>query len=188
MENQSKNTTSVEVVSTNKGHVTEHKALLSGQLEGVTVVKLDMNELGETRWRLRTPNGSESRVTECKHSHTQETRNRKEPALYALDEGWLACASKVNGHLLVDMAFANSDKLFLEIPKNVDCVIRLSGPAVFTFFSNVKTPAPIKKDELYEEVKNLEEKALFELYAESAGLSVETVESMVKNSFKSKAV
>ncbi len=65
----------MNTVSTDKGHVVENVATLEGTFDGVTVVRLDMKELGERRYRLRTPGGSEARVTEAPHRHCQETRN-----------------------------------------------------------------------------------------------------------------
>lgn len=84
----------LEIISNDKGHVVENTANLTGAMEGVQVVRLDMKLLGERRYRLRTPGGSEARVTEAENRHCQETRNHRTPGVYQVDKGWIACVTK----------------------------------------------------------------------------------------------
>jgi len=152
----------VEVKTTNKGHVIEHVLpFADGAMSGVQVVLLEMLELKERRYRLRTPEGAEARVTCAQERHVQETRNHRTRGIYQVDKGWIACVTGTPDNYSVEVAFANDDDFVLSVPKNTDYVIVLSGPVTYTYMTNDKVASKPKKDALYEKVLTLTDLDLF---------------------------
>ena len=152
----------MEVKTTNKGHVIEHVApFADGAMSGVQVVLLEMTELEERRYRLRTPEGAEARVTCSQVRHVQETRNHRTRGIYQVDKGWIACIRGTPDDFTVDVAFANDDDFILSVPKNTDYVIVMSGPVIYTYMTNDKVASKPKKDALYEKVLTLTDLDLF---------------------------
>ncbi|MFM2374591.1 MAG: hypothetical protein RLZZ234_586 [Candidatus Parcubacteria bacterium] len=174
----------MKIASTDKGHVVENVASLTGIFEGVTVVLLDMKELGEHRYRLRTPGGSEARITESVRRHVQETRTHRARILYQIDKGWGACVTRRNAHLVVDMAFANDDNFVLDVPKNIPYVVVLSEHCTFHVLTNDKVASIPATDALYNEVRSLTDADLFAHYAKHSGTSIFDTQDKVSKSFK----
>ena len=178
------------VVTTPKKGLNEHKLDLPGRMRGGAVVELQMLELGETRWRLRTPSGHEARITEATLPHTQETRSRKMPGLYIMEKGWVACFSfkprfslKSPRHeLSLVMAFAGSEEFYLHVPAEIDYVVRFSGSAVFTFASPDTTPSTPAKDELYEVASAFSDEHILALYAAQNCVSLPDLTRLVNAS------
>jgi hypothetical protein len=167
------------VVTIHKSGLNEHKLDLPGRMRGAAVVELEMLELKETRWRLRTPSGNEARITEATLPHTQETRNRKVPGLYIMEKGWGACCTVENDFVRVALAFANTENFYLHVPARIDYVVRFSGPTVFTFASPDKVASSPVKDSLYETVANFSEETLLSSYAEQHDMSVAELARLV---------
>lgn len=175
----------LNVISTDKGHVVEHVLNIEQSvLGGTTLVLLEMKELGERRYRLRTSEGAEARVTCAPHRHIQETRNHRVRGVYQVDKGWIACITNVDGVERVDMAFANDDNFILSVTKNTDYVIVMSGPIVYSYMTNDKKASKPKKDELYTFALALSDGGIFQRYALEHGTELEDVQKMVEKSFE----
>ncbi len=173
---------------TDKEALVENVCDLPGTFTGIKVVRLDIKHGDEKRYRLRTPSGNESRISEAETAHRQQQKLHIGSGLYNIRNGWIAIITEDEDGLKVNIGFAGViDRFYVTAPANEWYIAVLSGPAAWSYGTSDDNTGQVEKDgALYKKAAALTEEDIFKLYSDQQGLPYDQVLQWSKDCMKVK--
>lgn len=162
-----------------KDHVVVSKCSLPDPL-AMTIVRLDLKDGHESRYRFRIEDNVEGRISVSKHSHYQQNKRHRNKSIYVVNKGWIAIIIQKGTSFQIKIAFARSiDHFYVEVPGDEWYAAYLSECAVFTYSSSDTDTGDIRD---YKTEFPTEEEILL-MYGKQEELSVDQILELVENSY-----
>ena len=170
--------TDIVINVTKKEHVVENKCDLPEPM-GITVVRLDVEQGNESRYRLRLKDGQEARISVSKEPHFQKMKRHLSQSIYLLHKGWIAIIVQKELDYEVQIAFANAPgRFYVEAPGGVWYSAYISEDASYTYSSSDTKTGDIEENRF----SHITETQILSKYAEQVGLTHDEVLELAERS------